>query len=68
MKNRSTAIALSFFLGGFGIHKFYLGKPGLGILYALFFWTFIPAFVAFGEMIFYLCIGDKGFNERYNKV
>ena len=24
-----------FFLGGFGAHKFYLGRPGWGIVYAL---------------------------------
>ena len=24
-----------FFLGGLGVHKFYLGRPGLGVIYAL---------------------------------
>lgn len=44
MKSKTTAIVLCFFLGGFGIHRFYLGQTGLGILYLIFFWTFIPAF------------------------
>jgi TM2 domain-containing membrane protein YozV len=47
MKSKSTAIIWCFFLGGLGAHKFYLGQAGLGVLYILFFWTFIPAFVAF---------------------
>lgn len=37
------------------IHDFYAGKIGLGILYLLFFWTFIPAFAAFIQAIIALC-------------
>ncbi|MEO0639466.1 MAG: TM2 domain-containing protein, partial [Bacteroidota bacterium] len=33
MKSKTTAYLLWFFLGGLGIHKFYLGKAGAGILY-----------------------------------
>lgn len=36
-KNRTTVFLLTLLLGGFGAHHFYLGKVGLGILYALFF-------------------------------
>ena len=46
---------LAFFLGGFGAHKFYAGKIGLGIVYLLFFWTGIPSIVAFFEMIVGIC-------------
>lgn len=48
-------ILLAFFLGGIGAHNFYAGKIGLGILYLLFFWTFIPAFAAFIQAIVALC-------------
>ncbi|MBX9704718.1 MAG: NINE protein, partial [Gammaproteobacteria bacterium] len=34
-RNRIVAALLAIFLGGFGIHKFYLGKTGQGILYLL---------------------------------
>ncbi len=33
MKSKSTAYLLWFFLGLIGVHKFYLGKIGMGILY-----------------------------------
>lgn len=32
MKNKTTALLLSFFLGGFGVDRFYLGYTGLGIV------------------------------------
>lgn len=34
-KNKWVAFLLCFFLGYFGIHKFYEGKVGMGILYLL---------------------------------
>jgi len=67
-RNRITAAVLAFFLGGFGAHKFYLGRIGWGIAYLLFFWTFIPAIVAFIEFIVYLCKSDEEFSAKYNRV
>lgn len=32
MKNKTTAIILSIFLGGLGIDRFYLGYTGMGVL------------------------------------
>ena len=49
--NKIAYALLALFVGGFGIHKFYAGKTGMGILYLVFFWTFIPAIVAFIEAI-----------------
>lgn len=49
--NKIAYLLITFFLGGIGIHKFYAGKVGLGIIYVLFCWTGIPAFVAFFEFI-----------------
>ncbi|MCD0471426.1 TM2 domain-containing protein [Flavobacterium sp. JAS] len=47
MKSKLTATLLTFFLGGIGIHKFYLGQSTQGVIYLLFCWTFIPAILAF---------------------
>ena len=64
-KNRIVAAILAFFLGGFGVHKFYLGRIGWGVSYLLFFWTFIPSIVAFVEFIIYLCTSDEDFARKY---
>lgn len=50
-KNKWIAFFLCLFLGGIGAHKFYEGKPVLGIIYALFCWTYIPVFVSIIDLI-----------------
>lgn len=65
-KNRIAAALLAIFLGDFGIHKFYLGKPVQGIIYLIFFWTFIPGFIGFFEGIIYLLMSDKSFENKYS--
>ena len=64
-KSRVAAALLALFLGGFGVHKFYLGRVGWGVLYLLFFWTFVPAIVAFVEFIIYLTMTDAAFKKKY---
>lgn len=53
--NKIVYCILAFFLGGIGIHKFYAGRIGTGILFIIFSWTFIPAFIAFVEFVVALC-------------
>ena len=66
-KSKVAAGLLGIFLGGFGIHKFYLGKIGMGILYLVFCWTYIPAIIGFIEGIIYLTMSDQNFNMKYSK-
>lgn len=64
-KNKITAGVLALLLGAFGVHKFYLGRIGWGIIYFLFCWTFIPAIVSFIEGILLLVMTDEDFNRRF---
>ncbi len=67
-KSKLAAGLFGIFLGGFGIHKFYLGKTGMGIFYLLFCWTFIPAVVGFIEGILFLVMKDEDFNAKYGNL
>jgi TM2 domain-containing membrane protein YozV len=64
-KNRIAAALFAIFLGGFGVHKFYLGRTGMGILYLVFFWTFIPAVIGFFEGIILLTKSDQDFAAEF---
>lgn len=66
-KSKLVAAMLAIFLGAIGIHKFYLGKSGKGIMYLLFFWTFIPAIVGFFEGIGLLMQNQQSFDAEYNQ-
>lgn len=46
-KSRGVAIALSYFVGLFGVHRFYLGEIKKGLIYLGLFWTTIPIFLGF---------------------
>ena len=64
IKSKLVAALLAFFLGGIGVHKFYLGQTGTGVVYLLFCWTAIPAFISFFEAIIYLCSSDENFQLK----
>ena len=66
VKNKVAAGLLAIFLGGIGIHKFYMGKIGMGILYICFCWTYIPAIVGLVEGIIYLCSNDENFQLKHH--
>ena len=65
-RNRIAAALFAIFLGGFGVHKFYLGKVGQGVIYLLFCWTFIPTIIGFVEGIIYLTKSDYEFAIDYD--
>lgn len=64
--NKNIAGLLAFFLGGFGIHKFYQGKPGQGILYLLFCWTFIPAIISFFEALILWFSTEEAYAAKFD--
>ena len=61
-KSKGLAIVLALFLGGLGIHKFYLGKIGLGFLYLIFCWTFIPALLGVLDAIVLATRSEREFS------
>ena len=65
-KTKTAAGLLALFLGGLGIHKFYLGGWGWGLLYIWFCLTGIPAIVAFVEAIMYFASSEQEFDRKYN--
>jgi TM2 domain-containing membrane protein YozV len=65
-REKGTAVVLALFLGGLGAHRFYLGQTGMGIIYLIFCWTFIPAFIALFEALFLLMMTAREFDMKYN--
>jgi TM2 domain-containing membrane protein YozV len=73
-KSRIAAALLAVFLGGFGIHKFYLGKTKAGLIMLFCFLFGAPLFlvptaviaaIALAEAIIYLFTSDEDFDARY---
>ena len=59
MKQRTTAGIFALLLGGIGVHRFYVGDNGLGILYLLFCWTLIPSIAALIDGLIWLTQTDE---------
>ena len=64
-KSKLAAALFALFLGGFGIHKFYLGQVGWGVVYLLFCWTLIPTIAGFIEGIVLLVMSEPDFVRKY---
>ncbi len=64
-KSRPLAILLALLLGGFGIHRFYVGPISWGVAYLVFFWTGIPAFLAWLEALYWLTRNDVEWAQKY---
>ena len=65
-KSRMTAALLAFFVGVWGVHKFYLNKPVIGILY-----FFTAGFFFIGpiiDTIVLLMMSDQEFDLKYNSM
>ena len=66
-KSKKTATILAFpILGSLGIHKFYLGQIGQGILYFIFSFSLIPAIISLFEFISYLSMSTEKFDSKFN--
>ncbi|MBR2237439.1 MAG: NINE protein [Prevotella sp.] len=74
MKTKSVALLLTFFLGCFGVHWFYLGKSTKGAIYlcigavGLFLWIplLITGILSLIDFIVIAFTSEERFNEEFN--
>jgi TM2 domain-containing membrane protein YozV len=68
-RNKYVAALLAFFLGTFGIHRFYLGRNGTGVVMIVLSITIVGLLVtgiwALIDMVRYLIMSDAEFEHRY---
>ena len=62
-KTRITALLLCIFLGGFGAHRFYVGKIGTGIL-----WLLTLGFCGIGTIVDLICIICGTFTDEFGNT
>jgi len=63
--NKTALLLLTFFMGGLGAHKFYIGKYLQGVLYLLFCWTLIPSLIAVVDFVLYAVTDTEKLQEKY---
>ncbi|MGL5452647.1 MAG: M48 family metalloprotease [Aeromonas sp.] len=64
---RKYIMALLMFFGGWcGLHKFYAGNWGWGLIYLMGCFTWFPTILSFIELVRLLCLSKDGFDLRYN--
>ena len=66
MKNKTIAFFLALICGSIGAHKFYLGDKQKGVLYLIFFWTYIPFILGVFEAIKIIKMTDDEFHVYQN--
>lgn len=67
MKEKNVAGILALFLGGLGVHRFYLGQNGLGVFYLLFFWFPVIWLVGLIDAIAFFSMDQETFDRKYNR-
>lgn len=71
-RNKIVAALLAFFLGVFGVHRFYLGRIGSGVVMLILTCTFVGVIItgvwAFVDFLRYLIMSDAEFAARYQQA
>jgi len=67
MKDKNVAGILALFLGGFGVHRFYLGQGGLGFFYLIFCWFPLMWVIGIIDAIVFFTTDKDTFDAKYNK-
>jgi len=63
-KDKWLTVALAWFLGWAGVHRFYLGQTGRGIVYLFTFGGF--GLFALADVVGFLVMSEKNFDLKYN--
>ena len=66
LRDQTRAALLAALLGDFGLHRFYLGQPSVGMLYLLFCWAGIPGVLSTLEAYRFALMSPETWAERYN--
>ena len=66
-KSKVTAGFLAFFVGGLGVHRFYLGQ-WWGIFYLIFWVTSIPSIISFIEAFVFWFSSQERWQRKYGQV
>lgn len=66
LKSQTVAGLWCTFLGGFGAHRFYLGKTVTAVFYLIFFWTSIPGLIACVELLLIAFSDPQKWANKYN--
>ena len=66
MKNKTTAGLFALFLGWLGVHRFYLGQTGLGILYIFLMFFGVSFILGLIDAIVFFSMDDQEFERKYN--
>ncbi|MDT9600025.1 TM2 domain-containing protein [Sphingosinicella rhizophila] len=68
-RNKYIAALLAFFLGVFGLHRFYLGRTASGIVMLVLTFTIIGVLLSWPwsmiDMVRYLGMSNREFDDRY---
>lgn len=67
-KSRVTTALLAILLGGLGIHFFYLGAWGWGLISIMLCWTYLPVIAGLILGIRYLTMSDEEFERKAKRV
>ena len=67
LKSQTVAGLLCAFLGGIGIHKFYLGRITAGVIYLVFCWTGIPGLLAIFDLFGIAFSKQENWAKKYNQ-
>jgi TM2 domain-containing membrane protein YozV len=63
--SQTVAVLLAMFGGIFGLHHFYLGDRRLGFRYLAFFWTAVPMFIGWYDMVKMVWLEPREFEGKY---